>query len=250
MHVLVYLYVFIVGTIIGSFLNVVICRVPEGQSIVYPGSHCPQCQNKLVWKQLIPLISFIVQRAKCAYCGTKIPATYPLVELFTGIVFALIYHVTGFTWLTLVYWILAACFIAVIVIDWKHTIIPDGINLTIFAVGIVASLTGITLPISEALIGGLTGGGILLLLAVASRGGMGGGDIKFLAAVGLFAGWKLVLVTLFLASITATIYGLVRILRLGYARGRQIPFGPFLAASAMAALLYGNQLIDYYLSLF
>ena len=250
MNFIIYLYIFIIGAVIGSFLNVVICRLPLRQSIIKPRSHCPKCGNILRPKQLIPIISFVIQKGKCTNCKQPISIIYPLIECLTGFLFVLIFYIFGFQTLTIVYWILIACFIVIAVIDWRHMIIPDELNLIIASLGIGSSLSGLTLPIGEALLGGLLGGGILLILAIISRGGMGGGDIKFLAAVGLFTGWKLVFVLIFIASLIASGYGVINILRHGYQRGRQIPFGPFLVVSTMITLLYGNQLIDYYLSLF
>ncbi|OEF98765.1 hypothetical protein BHF68_01215 [Desulfuribacillus alkaliarsenatis] len=247
---LVYGYIFIIGAVIGSFLNVVIYRLPNEQSVIKPRSYCPFCETTLTWKQLIPVLSYIWQRGKCASCQAQISIRYPLIEVFTGIIFIIIFMITGFSWLTIIYWVLAACFIAIFIIDIEHMIIPDEINLFIFIIGIGTSLLGLTIPIIQALIGSLLGGGILWFLAVASRGGMGGGDIKFAFAIGLFTGWQQMMLLLFIASLIGCVYGLYQIVRYGYQKGKPIPFGPFLVIAAMLVLLWGNTFISYYFSLF
>jgi len=250
MTALIYLYIFIIGTVIGSFLNVVIYRLPNNQSIVRPRSHCPSCDTVLNWKQLLPIISYIIQRGKCSNCQQPISKQYPLIEFITGIIFVLTFIVLGFSWLTIVYWILAACFIAIFMIDCKYMIIPDKLNLFIFILGIVVSLSGFTIPFMEAIYGSLLGGGILWLIAIVSRGGMGGGDIKFAFAIGLFTGWKLMLLLLFVASLLGCVYGITNIIRYGYRKGKAIPFGPFLVVAAMIVLLWGQWLLDLYIKLF
>jgi prepilin signal peptidase PulO-like enzyme (type II secretory pathway) len=250
MTALITLYVFIIGTVIGSFVNVIIYRLPNNQSIVRPRSHCPNCNTALNWKQLLPILSYIIQRGKCSNCHQPISKQYPLIEFVAGIIFVLIFIVLGFTWLTLVYWILAASCIAIFMIDYQYMIIPDKLNLFIFILGIITTISGLTIPVMEAIYGSILGGGILWLIAIVSRGGMGGGDIKFAFAIGLFTGWKLMLLLLFVASLLGCVYGIINIISNGYQKGKAIPFGPFLVISAMIVLLWGQWLLDLYITLF
>ncbi|OEH84216.1 hypothetical protein BHU72_12495 [Desulfuribacillus stibiiarsenatis] len=248
--IIIFSYVFIIGAVIGSFLNVVIYRLPNEQSVIKPGSHCPNCKQTLKWYQLIPIFSYMLQRAKCPNCKIKISVQYPLIEALIGLLYILIYMIFGFTPLTLVYWILVPCFVAITIIDIRHYIIPDEINLLICITGIISSIAGITLPITDAILGSIFGGGILWILAFASRGGMGGGDIKFAFAIGLFTGWKLMFLMLFIASLLGLLYAVLLSFAKGFKRRRQIPFGPFLVAGAMIVLVWGNTILDYYFSLF
>jgi leader peptidase (prepilin peptidase)/N-methyltransferase len=242
--------IFVIGTVIGSFLNVVIYRLPRGLSVVSPPSSCPNCGQRLRWWQLIPVFSYLFQLGKCSFCHSSISLRYPLVELVTGGLFSGIYLIFGFNWVTLIYWILMASLISVTLIDWEHMIIPDELNLVIFVAGLAASILQLTIPVSQALIGSLLGGGLLFVLAVLSRGGMGGGDIKLACALGLFTGWQLMLLLLFLASLLGTAYGVGLIALQGTAKGRKIPFGPFISIAGVIALFWGQQIIQYYLARF
>ncbi|MBS4025523.1 MAG: prepilin peptidase [Clostridia bacterium] len=234
----------------GSFLNVVIYRLPRGLSVVSPPSSCPNCGLRLRWWQLIPVFSYLFQHGKCSFCHSGISLRYPLVELVTGGLFLGIYLIFGFDWVTLIYWILIASLISVTLIDWEHMIIPDELNLVIFVTGLAASILQLTIPISQALIGSLLGGCLLFMLAVLSRGGMGGGDIKLAFALGVFTGWQLMLFLLFLASLLGTVYGLGQIAFQGTEKGRKIPFGPFISIAGIIALFGGQQIIQYYLAIF
>jgi leader peptidase (prepilin peptidase)/N-methyltransferase len=243
------IFVFSIGIIIGSFLNVVIYRLPAGESLVAPPSSCPHCSTPLKWRQLIPIISFLWQRRRCAYCQVIISYQYLMIELVTGLIFVAVFLYHGYSWLTPVYWVLMAALLAVTIIDLRHLIIPDLINLTIFILGLSASLVAITIPLSQALLGSLIGGGLLWALAFLFRGGMGGGDIKLAFGLGLFTGWQLMLLLLFLASLIGAIYGIGQIMLHKQKKGRQIPFGPFLALAGVIVIHWGWEIIAFYLAI-
>lgn len=239
-------FIFIFGLIIGSFLNVVIYRVPLGQSIAYPPSHCPQCQQQLAWYQLIPVVSYLWQAGKCRQCGAPIALRYVLIELVTGFCFLGLYLYYGLTYQLLHALIFISILIPIVCIDYEHQIIPDSINLTGAILGlIIVPLTSLTY--SNALLGVLVGGGVMLLIAVLSRGGMGGGDIKMMAMAGLFLGWPMTLMALFLSFVLGGIGSLVLLLTGIKKRKDAIPFGPFLAVGGFLAYVYGEEFLHWYL---
>ena len=244
------LMILLIGVIVGSFLNVVVVRVPIGLSIVSPASHCPNCHQYLKWWQLIPILSYILLWGRCNYCGVLISIQYPLLEFFTSLSFLAVYLIYGITWTMVIYWILLSCLIALSIIDFRHFIIPDGINAIIFTLGLSASITGNTIEIGEAALGSLVGGGFLLALAILSKGGMGGGDVKLAFGLGLFTGWKLILLIIFLASLMGFFYGIGQIALRNQKIKHKIPFGPFLAIATVVFLKCGYELIDFYWKIF
>ena len=173
----------ILGLLIGSFINVCIVRIPEGESIVFPPSRCPRCQKRLSPLDLIPVISYLLLRGKCRHCGEKISARYPLVEILVSVLFILVYRKYGLSFSALAYAVLAAVLVAASFIDLEHMIIPDALNIFLGAAGLLFLLAGQTVSWRQALLGFAAGGGILLLLGYLSvwilkKEGMGGGDIK------------------------------------------------------------------------
>jgi len=246
--------VFCLGCIIGSFLNVCICRIPEGKSIVSPPSHCPQCLAPVRWYQNIPVLSYLFLRGSCASCGIRISLRYPLVEALTGGFFVLIAYRFGLQYFVPILWLFAAILIVISFIDLDHQIIPDVISLPGIVVGFACSFVLPWVSWLDSLLGILLGGGSLFLVATAyelltKKEGMGGGDIKLLAMLGAFLGWKAVLPTIFLSSLLGTLVG-VPLMLVKRANGKlAIPFGPFLSLGAMVYLLWGPPLINWYLSL-
>ena len=249
------IFAFIFGSCVGSFLNVVIYRLPEGISIVTPGSRCPKCEQAIPLYLNIPVFSYLMLAGKCRYCKTRIPMRYPAVELLTGIIFLLIFLRFGVYPETLFWMFFSAVLIAVSFIDLDHQIIPDvisipGIFVFAFSWVIVPEMTFL-----GAVYGILTGGGILYAVALGYyflRGeqGMGGGDIKLLAMIGAATGIKGVVFTLFSGSLFGTLGGLLAVI-LGKKTGARtrIPFGPFLSAGAIAYVLWGDALIRWYFNL-
>ena len=247
--------IFIFGTIIGSFLNVCIYRIPAGQSIVTPASRCSHCQTPIRWYQNIPILSYLVLRGKCASCGVTISVRYPLVEALTGVLFLLVYMRFGMLWATPVYWLLAASLVVITFIDLDHQIIPDVISLPGIPIGFVLTFFVAGLSWHDSLLGVLVGGGSLACVAgiyylLTRNEGMGMGDIKLLAMLGAFMGWKAILPTIFIGSLIGSLVG-VPLMLIKRASGKlAIPFGPFLSLGAIVYLLWGPDLISWYLSFF
>jgi len=238
------------GLVIGSFLNVVIARLPEGRSVLRPRSACPGCGTPIAWHDNIPILSFAALRARCRACGMGIPWRYPIVEASTGASFALAYAILGPTLDFVAGALLLAALIAITAIDLSHQIIPDVITLPGIAAGLVASLATGRISWFESLLGVAVGGGIFFVIILASGGGMGGGDMKLGAMLGAFLGWKLGLLAILLGVLTGGAIALC-LLALGR-KGRKeaIPFGPFLALGGAVAFLWGNQLLTWYLDHF
>lgn len=268
MEIFWFIVVFIVGASVGSFLNVVIDRLPHGQSLIRPPSHCPACQQKLAGKDLIPLVSYIWLRGKCRYCGGHIPLRVLLVELVTGLLFVLLMGIYGVSLESVIIAVYSCAFIAITVIDFEHGIIPNSITypFIIFAILITTLLgskvTGsnfsidyfdwrITLPLLanfvDAMIGGLLAFFLLLLVVLISRGGMGLGDVKLAAMIGFMTAFPMVIVSLFVSIITG---GIIAAILLASGRRKKkdtVPFGPFLCLGAFVALLWGNAILSWYL---
>ncbi|PLX85752.1 MAG: prepilin peptidase [Desulfuromonas sp.] len=248
-------YAFVLGSVVGSFLNVCIYRVPAGESIVSPRSRCPRCQAPIRWYQNIPILSYLLLRGRCGSCQVPISARYPLVEALTGLLFVLVLYRFGFHLATPVYWVLAAALVTITFIDLDHQIIPDVISLPGIGVGFLCSFAIPWISWSDSLFGILLGGGSLFLVAVgyeflAKKEGMGGGDIKLLAMLGAFLGWQAVLPVIFLSSLVGSLVG-VPLMLIKKSDGKlAIPFGPFLALGAVVFLLWGPPLVRWYLSLF
>lgn len=253
--VLFFVFAFCLGAIIGSFLNVCIYRIPAGESIVSPASCCPNCQASIRWYQNVPIFSYLVLGGKCASCRMSISIRYPLVEALTGGLFALIFWRFGFLWATPVYWVFVAALVVITFIDLDHQIIPDVISLPGIPVGFLCSFAIPWISWTDSLLGVLIGGGSLYLVAagyvlLTKKEGMGGGDIKLLAMLGAYLGWKAVLPIIFIASLVGSLVGVPLMLLKGADSRLAIPFGPFLAFAALICLLWGPQLVIWYLSLF
>ncbi len=240
----------LVGAIAGSFLNVVIHRVPRGESIVSPRSHCPSCGRVLRPWENVPLLAFIWLRGRCAGCGTRIPFRYPLVEALTAGLFAAVGARFGFGPALPFLLFFVGSLVAVAWIDLDARIIPDAISLGGLGIGLVASFfLPVTLP--SALLGAIIGGGTLWLLAAAYRkatgvDGMGGGDIKLAAMIGAFLGPGSVLFTLFLASVLGVAVGGALMLAGRAGRRTALPFGTFLAPAAVVSLFAAPVLFAWY----
>jgi leader peptidase (prepilin peptidase)/N-methyltransferase len=240
----------VLGLVIGSFLNVVIARVPQGKSLWRPRSACPGCGALIAWYDNVPVLSFLALRGRCRACRMAIPWQYPLVELLTALAFVLAYWRFGPTLDSVVAVALLAALIAITAIDLRHQIIPDVITLPGIAVGFAASFATDRVGWLESLIGIAVGGGIFLVIILVSGGGMGGGDMKLGAMLGAFLGWKLGLLALLMGVLSggAVAIGLLALGRKG--RKEAIPFGPFLALGGAASLLWGHQILEWYLSRF
>ena len=238
------------GLCIGSFLNVVIYRLPRGQSLATPPSRCRTCGYSLRWFDNIPVVSWVWLRGRCRKCGTGVSWQYPLVELVTGALFVLVVWLTPPGPLMASRLLLICILIALFGIDLEHQILPNSITLPAIAIGVLLSL--IAPPgWKDALIGVVLGGGILYAIAWGyylwrREEGMGMGDVKMLAMIGAFLGWKAVLVTLVLSSFAGAFIGLGLMAVQRGSMKYALPFGTFLAIGAVVAMFVGEPLIAWY----
>src|SRR5579859_6947656 len=279
--------VFLLGLIVGSFLNVVIYRLPiilerewrtqaaevlstgpEAITTVSsappftlskPRSACPKCKAPIKAWQNIPVVSWLVLRGRCSACNTRISARYPVVELATGVLSALVAWHFGFGWAAACALLVTWSLIALTGIDIDHQLLPDNITLPLMWMGLVAAVAlgpvaGVALPVSvrDAVIGAVAGYSSLWLVfhvfkLVTGKEGMGYGDFKLFAALGAWLGWKLLPLVIILSAATGAVLGILMIALRGRDRSAPMPFGPYLAAAGWIAMMYGNVLVDGYL---
>lgn len=250
-----YILLFVVGLVMGSFLNVCILRIPSGQSVIRPGSRCPRCKTPIFWFDNVPLLSFVRLRARCRWCGGKISWRYPLVECLNGVSYLGIVYKFGWTCSALVYALFLSLLLVVTMIDLDHFVIPDTISLPGLVIGFFTAAFILPVGWAGSLLGIALGGGVLWMIAAVSpylfgKEGMGGGDIKFLAMIGAFLGWQHVCMTLFLASCAGALVGIGLMAFRGMERGQYLPFAPFLSAGAVASLFFYQELFGMYESTF
>lgn len=237
--------IFLLGTLIGSFLNVCIYRIPRKEDIVYTPSHCFNCSNPIKWYDLVPVVSYILLLGKCRHCKTKISLQYPIIELLNGAAYMGIFCIYGLSKETFIYSALFSILLVIALIDLKHFIIPNGLVIALT----VLALINLALDYPNWLnyvIGFFCVSLILLGIAVITRGKMGGGDIKLMAAAGLLLGWQHILLALMLGSIIGAFIGIVLIATKVITRKQMIPFGPFLSLGIMLSVLFYEPLIFWY----
>ena len=245
---------FILGAVVGSFLNVCICRMPKNESVVFPPSHCPNCDYRIRWYDNIPLISYLLLKGTCRGCHTRISLQYPLVELLNGVLTMLLFLRFGLSLTFAVLFLFCSALVVITFIDLEHQIIPDEISLSGIVVGFIFSFFLPWQSWTNSLLGILLGGGSLLLVAygyqwLTGKDGMGGGDIKLLAMMGAFLGWKSVLFIVFASSLIGSVVGVTIMLVQKKDSKLAIPFGPYLAFGAVLYIFYGRQLIQWYLNI-
>jgi|CXWL01.1.fsa_nt_gi leader peptidase (prepilin peptidase)/N-methyltransferase len=276
-----YIFVGILGACIGSFLNVVIYRVPNELSIVMPNSACPNCKSSIKPYDNIPILSWLILSGKCRNCKEPIAWRYPAVELLTAVVFVLVYWQIGFTPYLPVALAFSAAMISLIFIDAEHMILPNVITYPMFVIALIVRvvyplvfegnyftdtthgpISWLTLwpawavSLAGALFGALIGGGSLWLVGAiwkALRGvdAMGLGDVKLLLGIGALLGWRLTLLTIFVGAFTGALAGAIVVIRSKDKNLQaQIPFGIFLGIGAMVAMLFGERIIVWYLGSF
>ena len=248
MDAIILIMLTLVGACVGSFCNVLIYRIPKGEEFVRTPSHCMTCGHQLKWYELVPVFSWLAQKGKCRSCGVKLSAQYPTVEAVNGAMWLL----TGFLfrgdWLTVaLYCGLFSLLLVAAVIDWREFIIPNGINLAIFMLGLVRLVTDLDRWLFY-LIGMLAVSIVFLLLHIATGGnGLGMGDVKLVAAAGLLLGWPRMIMAVLIGSLSGALIHSVRMKR---GAGRKLAFGPYLAAGIWFSALVGEPLIAAYLGLF
>ncbi|MFW2368288.1 MAG: prepilin peptidase [Desulforhopalus sp.] len=240
------------GAIVGSFLNVVILRLPDQQqSIVFPASHCPVCETSLHWYENIPILSYLLLRGKCGHCSTSISLQYPLVELMMGLLSAALVYRFGLTLSTVCYFFFCAALVVIIFIDIHHQIIPDVISLPGILIGFFCSFLISSVTWQSSLIGLFVGGGVLYAIALIyfmlrKIDGMGGGDIKLLAMIGAWLGWQSLPFVIFASSLTGSVAGIIAMFYQRKGGRTRIPFGPFLSLAAMTYIFFSEQILYFF----
>ncbi len=254
---------FVFGLSFGSFLNVIVYRLPQNLSLAAPPSSCPSCKTNLGFMDLIPLFSYIILKGRCRYCSEKISIRYPLVELVTGLLFAAVIYNFGFSVTGLFYLSLLFILFAVSLIDFEHRIVPN----TLVAAGLAAGLllllpllADLFVPVPkyllidhallDALLGFALGGGLMLIIILVSRGGMGAGDMKLMAMIGLFVGLRGVAVVLLTGFILGALVGVTMMIAGSATRKTALPFAPYLAAGTVIEVFWGSMLWHWYINLF
>lgn len=260
---IIYFFVFIFGTIIGSFLNVCIFRIPLEQSIAFPPSHCMNCGKRLKWYDMFPIISWLILKGKCRFCKSKISYRYPLVEFATGIIYLCIYLKYGFAFDLLKYLIFSSLIIVIGLIDldttdvYTSTIIFGIISAAVLIIaGYILFNMNLTADFSiiNYILGGVVGAGFILFIMLLARiifkaQGMGSGDTEICLVCGLFLGVKSVIFMLFLSVLIGGIIGILLVLLGKKKKTDYIPFGPFIALSSIISVLFGEGIINWYLGM-
>jgi leader peptidase (prepilin peptidase)/N-methyltransferase len=239
--------VFVYGLVVGSFLNVCIFRIPEGISVVSPPSSCSNCGHRLYFRDMIPVVNYIITKGRCRYCNASYSVQYPVIEFLNALLYLIIALKYNWSFYAVVYCILVSVLLTVSLIDIKYMIIPDVLNVVIVVIGIVVIIYDISF-IWDKLIGAAVGLLIFSLLAIFT-GAMGGGDIKLMTAFGLIFGVKGIL---FITVFSFIIGALVSAFLIGFkvkSMKDKIPFGPFICMAALLYVFYGSEIIESYIRL-
>ena len=271
-------FAFVIGLVVGSFLNVVIYRLPlmmeaewtaqcrelleldtPGQpaspapvfNLAFPDSHCPACKHEITAIDNIPLVSWLVLKGRCRYCRAPVSARYPAIELVTAVVSALVAWQFGFTWQTPALLVLSWALIVLTMIDYDHQLLPDDITLPLLWLGLLVNSFGLVTTLENALWGAMAGYGLLwgvyqVFKLVTGKEGMGYGDFKLLAALGAWLGWQALPMIILLSSLVGAVVGIGLIAIQGRDRNIPIPFGPYLACAGFLSLLWGSEITALY----
>lgn len=251
-----YILVGILGLVLGSFLNVLIYRIPLGKQFVKGRSACPNCDHEIKWYHNIPVFSYLILRGKCAYCGKPISIRYVLVELLNTFAYLFFLWRLGLGYELAIFAFLSSTLIVIFFIDLDHQIIPDVITLPGMVLGLAVSFRPDGIGILQSLIGLLVGGGSLYLIAILGdwlfkKDSMGGGDIKMAAMLGAFLGWQKVIFVFMASAVIGLVVSLaLMIVSAKIRQERVVPFGPFIAIAAVVAIIWGDRIIGYYLEHF
>lgn len=245
--IFLYIVVFLYGITIGSFLNVLIYRIPKKENIAIVRSHCMNCDYQLRWYDLVPLFSWLALGGKCRKCKKKISIQYPLIEALNGILYVVVFFYYGISIESLLYCLLFSALLALSVIDFRTYEIPVGFNYFILILGLIRLATDYQNWLTYC-IGFLVVSGFLYLIVLLSGGdAMGGGDVKLMATCGLLLGWKKIILAYLLGCVLGSV---IHVTRMKVSKvGRRLAFGPYLSMGVALAALFGEQLINWYLNL-
>ncbi len=248
-------FVFVMGAIIGSFLNVCICRLPKRESIIFPASYCPSCKKSILWYDNVPLLSYIILRGKCRFCKSAISPVYIAVEFLTGVLLLALFLSFGFTPKFFAYSALTFGLIVATFVDFQIQEIPDEISIGGIVLGLLLSFAFPSIlgdesrwrALLSSFLGVITGGGMIYLLgltgeAIFKKEAMGGGDVKLLAMIGAFLGWKFTVLTFFMAPIFGSAVGII----MKYRYGKEtIPYGSYLSIGALGSIFFGEKIMSF-----
>lgn len=249
--VICFTIIFVLGLVVGSFLNLCIDRIPKEESVIYPPSHCTNCKNEIKWYDLIPIFSYIFLKGRCRYCGDKLSIRHPMIEFIIGAAYLMIFIKYGLS-IDFIKFIIFISILAVIgMIDYDTTDIYSVTTLTGIIAGII--FLGIYIyngiPIKSYIYGAMLGGGLLALISIVTKGGMGLGDAELCLVCGLFLGVKLTVLMLLLSFIIGSIIGVLLIAFGKKSKKDYIPFGPFIAIAAIITVFWGEKICLLYTSL-
>ncbi len=236
---------FIFGTVIGSFLNVCIYRIPKGEDIVFGRSHCMNCGYQLTSKDLVPLLSYILLKGRCRQCNAKLSMQYPLIEALNGVLYLAIFLIIGFNYLAILYCLLSSALLTLSMIDFRTYEIPPGINIFILALGLIRLF--FEWPDFMPYVIGFFAVSVFLEIILLISGGraIGGGDVKLMATAGLLIGYKNIILAFVLACILGSI---IHILRMKLTNAENVlAMGPYLSLGIFISALFGNEIISWYI---
>ncbi|MBU4376965.1 MAG: prepilin peptidase [Candidatus Omnitrophica bacterium] len=249
------IFIFIMGSVVGSFLNVCIHRLPRNESIVYPPSHCVNCNNRLHWYDNIPFLSYIFLRGRCRFCARTISPRYFIVELTSALLFLALFISFGSSEKFAFMALLVSALIAATFIDFDFQIIPDSITVSGIIIGLIAAYIFPSIfgeisrqkALINSLLGVLVGGGSIYLIGVLGtiafkKDAMGGGDVKLMAMIGAFLGWKMALLVFFIAPFFGAFVGIM--LKVKY-KIETIPYGPYISLAAIIVIFWGDRILSY-----
>ncbi|WP_028537168.1 prepilin peptidase [Paludibacterium yongneupense] len=247
----------VLGLMAGSFLNVVVYRLPRmGEAnarynLAWPPSHCPQCRERLRAWQIVPVLSFLLLRGRCAYCGVAISWRYPLIELLAALAFVVVAWRAPMPLELCAGWILSAVLLALAAIDWREQVLPDALTLPLLWAGLLLNPFLARVPLYEAVTGAAAGYAVLWLVywgfrLATGREGLGYGDFKLLAALGAWLGWHALPLVILLSSMAGVVVGGLLMVRSQLKLGQPMPFGPFLAVAGWLAWVWGDAIMSWY----
>lgn len=246
----IYIFIIILGLVIGSFLNVCIYRIPQKKSIIYPSSHCTKCGHKLYVLDLIPVISYIALKGKCRYCKSKISLRYLIIEITNSLLYVVLFIKFKLTLEFFSYCFLISLLLVVFVIDLRYKIIPNKINLfgfsIILTIKILESLYYLSFaPLLDSTLGLLIGAVPILLVILITNGGMGAGDMKLMAVIGMWFGLKFTYLVLVIGILAASIMAIILLVTKQSTKKSELPFAPFLFISTFICLIFGQNILDF-----